>query len=111
MRRHMGRLAAVAVILTLLCAVARGEQLPGDPIAGRALVESWCVACHEIEAGMHGPGALNAPAFQDVAEDRAVTALALRAFLQTPHFDMPDAMLDPAQTDDVISYILNLRGQ
>ena len=88
---------------------ARAEDLPGDPVAGRALVESWCTACHEIEPGFRGPGALNAPAFQDVADDPAVTVLALRVFLRTPHADMPNVMLGPAETDNVISYILSLR--
>jgi mono/diheme cytochrome c family protein len=90
---------------------ANAAQLSGDPIAGEALARSWCAECHETAAGLHGPGALNAPAFQDVADDRAVTALALRAFLQTPHADMPNVMLTPAETDDVISYILSLRGR
>jgi hypothetical protein len=46
-----------------------------------------------------------------VADDPAVTALALRSFLQTPHFDMPNIMLSPAETDDIISYILTLRPE
>ena len=89
---------------------ASADDLPGDPAAGRNLVEHWCVSCHEVGPGLHGSGALGAPAFQDVADDSAVTALALRAFLQTPHFDMPNVMLSPADTDNVISYILKLRA-
>lgn len=99
-----------AALLLAVAAEASAEDLPGDAAAGRNLVESWCVVCHEVAPGLRGPGAFTAPAFQDVADDPAVTALALRAFLQTPHFDMPDVMLSPAETDDVISYILSLRG-
>ena len=104
------RLCSFAGIL-LLTAIVEGsaEDLPGDPAAGKDLVERWCIACHEVGPGLHGRGVFSAPAFQDVADDPAVTALALRAFLQTPHFEMPNFMLSPVETDNVISYILTLR--
>ncbi len=50
-----------------------------------------------------------APSFQEVADDPAVTEVSLRVFLRTPHDDMPDYMLTPSETDDVISYILSLK--
>jgi hypothetical protein len=34
--------------------------------------------------------------------------LSLRVFLRTPHATMPDLMLTPDETDDIISYILTL---
>ena len=51
------------------------------------------------------------PAFQAVADDPAVTEAALRAFLQTPHANMPDVRLPPEQVDDLIAYLLTLKGQ
>lgn len=103
-------LRLAAFVLPMLCMSAvSAEDLPGDPLAGKALVEDRCTECHEVAPGYHGPGVLGAPAFQDVADDAAVTALALRAFLQTPHSEMPNVILSPAETDDVISYILDLR--
>jgi mono/diheme cytochrome c family protein len=54
------------------------------------------------------PGLLNAPAFQDVANDPAVTRAALRAFLSTSHADMPNVILSPAEADDIIAYIMKL---
>jgi hypothetical protein len=38
-----------------------------------------------------------------------VTALSLRVYLQTPHATMPNIVLTPEETDDVISYILTLK--
>jgi hypothetical protein len=38
-----------------------------------------------------------------------VTEIALRAFLQTPHANMPNIMLTQEQTDDIVTYILSLR--
>ncbi len=99
----------ICALLVMATTAAMAEDLPGDPVAGRHLAESWCIACHEVAPSLRGSGALGAPAFQEVADDRAVTALALKAFLQTPHFEMPDFMLDPEETDAVISYILSLR--
>ena len=99
-----------AAVFALTAAVAFGsEHLPGDPAAGAELARAWCAACHEVEAGIRGPGLFAAPAFQDVADDPAATELALRVFLQSPHFEMPNEQLTPAQMDDVISYILKLR--
>jgi hypothetical protein len=35
--------------------------------------------------------------------------MSLRAFLQTPHPTMPNLMLTPDETDDVIAYLLTLK--
>ena len=104
-------LSPSAVIFFLAATVqTSAEDLPGDWRAGKEFIERWCIDCHETAAGLRGPGVFGAPAFQDVADDRAVTEVALRAFLQTSHFEMPNFMLNPAEADDVISYILKLRA-
>jgi mono/diheme cytochrome c family protein len=86
--------------------------------------EAWCVECHAVAPGDREPSAVailrpekldefvivETPAFQAAADDPAVTEVALRVFLQTPHANMPDLRLTPAQTDDVIAYILSLKG-
>ena len=56
------------------------------------------------------PSVTDAPPFQAVADDPAVTETALRAFLRTPHTRMPDIRPTPQQTDDLIAYILSLKG-
>jgi hypothetical protein len=40
-----------------------------------------------------------------------MTATALHAFLTTSHPKMPNLILTPPETDDVIAYILGLRGK
>ncbi len=93
--------------MTLQAATA--SDLPGDPFLGREIAETWCAECHNILPGgidmLEGP-----PAFQAIADDPAVTEVALRAFLRTPHVDMPDVMPTPEQTDDLIAYILSLKS-
>jgi hypothetical protein len=59
----------------------------------------------------NGSAIVEVPAFQAVADDPAVTEVALRAFLQTPHANMPDVRLPPEQIDDLIAYLLTLKGQ
>jgi hypothetical protein len=39
-----------------------------------------------------------------------MTTTALRAFLQTRHPKMPNLILTPEQSDDVITFLLSLRG-
>ena len=57
------------------------------------------------------PGVVEVPTFQAVADDPAATEAALRAFLRTPHAAMPDLRLTSDQTDDVVAYILGLKGR
>ena len=41
----------------------------------------------------------------------SLTETALRVFLQTPHTAMPDLRPTPEQTDNLIAYILGLKGR
>jgi mono/diheme cytochrome c family protein len=96
--------------LAIVGAEAGAADLPGDPEAGARLAREVCAACHVVaEDQMIDPGI--GPWFIDVAEHPATTVLSLRAFLQTPHASMPDLILTPQETDDIISYILTLKGE
>ena len=93
----------------LLTTTALATDLPGDAVAGEKMARGLCAQCHWVaEDQKHFP-VEDAPAFQDLAENPAITELALRAFFQTPHRSMPNLMLSPQETDDIISYILSLR--
>jgi hypothetical protein len=48
------------------------------------------------------------PGFRDIA-NTGMTATALRVFLTTSHPKMPNRILTPEQTADVIAYILSMR--
>ncbi len=87
---------------------APAQDLPGDAQEGQALAAAVCGECHVIEKGVRDADGA-APAFQSVADNPAMTALALRVFLRTPHDDMPDLILSDAETDDLIAYILGLK--
>ncbi|MGH6901146.1 MAG: c-type cytochrome [Geminicoccaceae bacterium] len=106
----MRRLWWLLCALPVLGGQARAADLPGDPKAGARLAREVCAACHVVaEDQMIDPGL--GPWFVDVAQHPATTVLSLRAFLQTPHASMPDLMLTPEETDDIISYILTLKAE
>jgi mono/diheme cytochrome c family protein len=100
-------LIAVASLIAALGG-ANAADLPGDPIVGRDISEDWCGECHDV-----APDGVDVfegvPAFQSLADDPAFTERALRVFFQSPHDAMPDVMPTPAQTDDIIAYILSLK--
>ena len=100
-------LGAALAALPLL-APARGQAL-GDVVAGERLAREVCAACHAVEKGDTLVTFEGAPAFQLVANDPSASEVGLRVFLRTPHKTMPDLILTPQQTDDIVTYILSLR--
>jgi mono/diheme cytochrome c family protein len=93
----------------LFSAAAAAQDLPGDPGRGHAIAEHGCSACHAIDPGVRAPPGVAAPTFQDVADDPAMTELALNAFFQTPHQNMPNLQLSAENMADLIAYILSLK--
>ena len=85
------------------------QDLPGDPALGRKLAEEVCSACHGVEKGMQQSGKDGAPSFQNIADNRTMTPLAIRFILQsTEKQNMPNLILTADETDDVIAYIRSL---
>jgi mono/diheme cytochrome c family protein len=107
--KSMRGLTFVLVALALTGGAAGAQGLPGDPAAGAMIARSTCAACHVVADDQPiDPGI--GPSFFEVAEHPATTALSLRASLQTPHATMPNLMLTPAETDDLIAYMLSLKN-
>ena len=98
-------LQAGSLIIALAGSSVVAQVSPGDRAAGRELAQDVCATCHQVEKGQRGISIEGAPSFQDVADNKAMTSLALRVFLQTPHEEMPNLKLSNAETDDVITYI------
>ena len=83
----------------------------GDPTAGMTLALHSCAQCHIVAGRQAGPVPVGVPTFADIARMPSTTVLSLRAYLQTPHPPMPDLALTRREMEDVIAYILTLRGQ
>ncbi len=91
----------LAVLLGALAASAAGadETLPGNPYRGAELARELCATCHSVEKGDRGVSTAGAPAFQDVANDPAITAISLGVFFRSPHETMPDLILSQVETN------------
>jgi mono/diheme cytochrome c family protein len=108
--RRRGLWAAASLLAAVLSlSPARADDF-GDPIAGRQVAEAWCANCHAFPGSTHAT-VTGAPSFPAVAENKAMTRLALRAFLQTTHDRMPDLHLSNNEMDDLIAFILSSRGR
>jgi cytochrome c len=106
------RISLVAPSVIALALLAWGAVAAGDRVeveAGHQLARAWCDSCHAIEPGEASGPYADVPSFDAVAQLPSTTATALKAFLRTPHEDMPDIKFTENQLDDVVSYILSLR--
>jgi len=106
------RIMATAALAALLAAPATAlAQQVGDPRNGRRLAEAWCSQCHLIGPGASGPTSDAVPTFPSVARMASTTGMSLRAFLLTPHPRMPNIQYSREELDDIVAYILSLRGR
>ena len=81
-----------------------------DARRGEHFSERWCSQCHGVRPGQASPNT-KAPSFSDLAASPATTRDSLTVSLRrTPHWTMPKIKLKPADTNDVVSYILSLRN-
>lgn len=76
---------------------------------GQALARQWCTSCHVVEAGQSASA--RAPAFSEIAANERVTDDHLRAWLSTPHAQMPDMNLSRNEIKALISYFDSLRPE
>jgi cytochrome c2 len=82
----------------------------GDAAAGHSFASEACKSCHVVDPEEKSPRNLAiAPSFRDIANTPGMTATALRVFLISSHPKMPNLILKPQQTADVIAYIISLR--
>jgi cytochrome c len=88
--------------------------MPGEqrrpPIASRLAASSQRPgrSCHAIDAN----GARTestAPDFVAVVDLPSTTELSLKVSLQSSHHNMPNLMLTPEQSSDIVNYMLSLK--
>lgn len=83
----------------------------GDAARGLEYARNACSKCHLVEN--NGPYSANpdSPSFQDIANSPGMTGTAIAVWLQTSHPTMPDLIIPPQDTDDLIAYITSLRNK
>jgi|SRR6185437_9487472 len=103
------RVTVVTAILAALSFPVAAQEI-GDVAAGAHLAATWCSSCHVVAPSAQTGASTGVPTFAGIARMSSTTPISLRAFLQTPHARMPDLQLSRDETDDLIAYILSLRG-
>ena len=96
-----------AVTLSALCPAPAQHVAPlpgGSVYSGRHIAATLCADCHAISVSTKVGSS-----FQSIADQPATTAIMLKAFLRSNHDNMPNFIISPADTDDVITFILSLK--
>jgi hypothetical protein len=89
--------------------------------SGEALAKAYCSACHRISAEQASPPKVivdtgvgseeyEAPSFRQVAVRPGRDADYLRTFIQAPHYPMREQMFIPEELEQIVIYILSLKG-
>ena len=91
-----------------LIVLAAPGNANADAARGGLLSEQSCSQCHGVRPDQASTNP-KAPTFSVIAAEPSVTAISLRVFLRTPHATMPNIMLKPDDTDDIIDYLLSLK--
>jgi mono/diheme cytochrome c family protein len=104
------RRAVLVLAMAVLGMPALAQDLPGSPALGHDMARRDCSGCHAVERDELPYETGGIPPFQAVARDPAVTETALRVFLRTTHPSMPNIMLTQDEIDNVVAYILSLKG-
>ena len=107
------RSAFMASLLALAACAADQTDAPApaapEVVRGRAYAEDTCAACHAIDRGATvSPNPL-APPFQAVADTPGMTRIALAAWIQSAHVNMPQLIVDQDRTDDLWAYLSTLK--
>ena len=108
--RHVLLWPVVAAMIYTLGSGALAQQM-GDAKQGEELAQGVCAECHAITATPGTSPNARAPSFATVARTPGMTEMALRVWLQSPHPTMPNLLLSEQQKDDVIAYLLSLKGK
>ncbi len=97
----------------ILCAIlfvsaAAAQPVAGNAEAGHRFAEIWCSGCHAVDLKSIRSGGM-APDLGTIADRPGTTPERLAAFLGRPHERMPNFVLDPVETADLIAFIMSLK--
>ena len=96
--------------VALAPAPAPAQKASGNADAGRRFAEIWCSGCHAVELRTTRSNAI-ARDFPTIVIQRSTTSRSLRAYLGRRHEKMPNFVLDKEDTDDVVAYLMSLKGK
>jgi mono/diheme cytochrome c family protein len=83
----------------------------GDARKGLDYAQKICAVCHNVLATGAASPNKQAPPFKKIANTPGMTVTALTVWSRTTHPTMPNLVINPADMDDLIAYILGLRDR
>ena len=104
--------AKIMLVLSLgaLYATHASAQEVGSAERGRAYAQRVCAECHAVLPSERVSPNPRVATFKAIANTPGMTPTALAVWFQTSHPTMPNFILAPDDRDDVIAYIVSLRG-
>jgi hypothetical protein len=81
----------------------------GNPRLGYDYARAVCAECHAVEPREFDSPVYEAPAFEEIANEPAMSRLALISFFQASHELMPNFVIPPEEADNLVADILNLK--
>ena len=103
--------SALAGLGFIMLAAPVPAQEIGDAKKGATFAQMVCAECHAVRRGQFRSPNTKAPTFASIAASPGMTATAIRVWLQTPHPTMPNLLLHDDEKDNVVAYILSIRGR
>jgi mono/diheme cytochrome c family protein len=111
-------LITLALCLPLAACINPGWTDSDSVRRGHAVAQQWCSGCHQVAREQQPPALAagrpawsRAPSFMEIAEYPNVDHSYLRGLASEFYFPMPEFHLKEADQEDVIMYILSLKGQ
>ncbi len=97
------------LICTAILASPAAAQEIGDAVLGRIFAQQVCAECHAVMPGdMDSPNPM-ATSLETIAQTPGTTATALFVHLQTSHPTMPNFVIGPEDSRNVVAYVLSLK--
>lgn len=110
----LNTLMLASLILVCACLALSGQVAAselGNSAKGKIYAEEVCAKCHSVTADQHMSPRAGATAFQAIADTPGMTRTALIVFFRTPHRSMPNLIIAGEDADNIIAYILSLKGK
>ncbi len=95
----------------LWCRIRRWLKSRGNAGKGLAYSTQVCAQCHAVRPRDKFSPNPKAPSFGDIANTSGVTGISLAASLHSVHENMPAFVLSMNERDNIIAYILSLKGR
>lgn len=104
----MIRFVPVLSVFMLMSSGALAQE-QGRAGPGETYARQVCAACHAVGRGEDMSPIANAAPFQEIMDRPEMTGMAVAAWLQSEHDNMPHMVPKGEEMNDLIAYMLSLK--